>query len=181
MKWRNVILVAILSMPLLVVLALGFGSNPRATPSVLEGDPAPNFDLQTLDGGSLTLSELEGQPVVLNFWATWCEPCKVEHRHLQTAHRRFGDAVQFVGIVYQDTPAAARKYLDKRRDLFPQVHDAGGRVGVDYGVTGVPETFFINADGRIVKKHTGALTPAALLENLARVGVSTGKRQGDAG
>lgn len=157
MNWRLAFVVGLIVIPLIWVLAMGFGRNPHAVPSVLENRPAPLFTLQALEGEPMSLAALRGRPVVINFWSSWCEPCKIEHQALQAAARAYGDKVQFVGIVYQDSVEAARRYLSARGNTFPQLLDPDSRIAIDYGVAGVPESFFLDAGGTIRKKHAGAL------------------------
>ena len=126
----------------------------------LAGKPAPDFELATLDGGSLRLSSLRGRPVLVNFWASWCLPCRDEAPMLNQAARD-GDGLVVLGVVYRDTPDKARAFRDEFRLGFPVLLD-GDRTAVLYGLTGVPETFFISPDGRIVSRHAGPLTASAL-------------------
>ena len=166
MKWREAFLAALLAVPLIVILAVGFGRDPHRVPSVLEGQPAPEFTLPTLNGESLTLSALRGTPVVLNFWSTWCEPCKAEHQLLQEAAGYFGARAHFVGIVYQDSSEAARDYLQNRCNVYPQALDADSKTAIAYDVAGIPESFFIDAQGVIIKKHVGVLSANLLRQML---------------
>ena len=154
----GVMLVAVAA--LVWVLAFGFRESydPQAVPSVLENKPAPPFALTKLDGGQLTLAELRGRPIVVNFWSSWCEPCKAEHRTLQAAAKMFADRAHFVGVVYQDTPELARSYLQGRGSAFPQLLDPDSRVAIDYGVAGVPESFFIDGDGVVRQKFVGPMS-----------------------
>lgn len=154
--------------PLLVLFAASFGNDPRAVPSVLEGGDAPAFRLVDLDGHSWSLDELEGQAVVLNFWSTWCGPCKIEHPYLQRAAQLYPD-VQFLGVIYDDTPDTARRYLDRAGTTYPHLVDADGRVAIAYGVAGVPETFFVDRHGQVVYKHAGAVSEGLLAEMLSRI------------
>ncbi len=148
--------------PLLAFLALGLGQDPKAMPSPLLGNTAPGFALADLDGEITRLVELRGQPVVLNFWATWCGPCVVEHPVLQTAARRYGEQVRFLGVIYHDQPSAIRDFLKRRAAWGPSLIDAGSEVAIRYGVYGAPETFFIDAEGIVAAKVTGALGPREL-------------------
>lgn len=168
MNWRNVFIVALVSLPLLIVLALGFGHNPHDVPSVLPGKAAPECTLKALtDGGeSVSLDQLKGRPVVLNFWATWCYPCEAEHGVLQSAARSYADQVHFVGVIYQDEPTRVSTYLKQRGGAYPQLIDNASRCAIDFGVAGVPETFFIDETGRIIDKHVGPLTPDALEQRI---------------
>ncbi len=147
------------------VLASGFGKDPHALPSVLEGKPAPLFTLQDLDGNPVSLVNLRGKPVVLNFWASWCSPCAYEHPVLLEGSKAFPD-VTFLGVLYGDTEEAARSFLRQRGSAYPNLQDPGQRVAIDYGVAGVPETFFIDAGGMIVTKVTGPVNRSALARAL---------------
>lgn len=147
------------------VLWNGFGRDPHAVPFMLTGKPAPEFKLEQWSAGSetaaagpeRTLASFAGKPVVLNFWSSWCVPCKVEHPVLEWGHQRYGDRVSFVGVVYQDTRENVGEFLRKQPSPYTQLFDGGGRAAVDYGLAGVPETYFITKDGRIAYKHVGPL------------------------
>lgn len=152
--------------PLVALLASGFGNDPHAVPSVLEGKPAPDFSLVTLEGEPVSLTSLRGRPVVLNFWSTWCQPCRLEHPALQRAARAWPD-VAFLGVVYNDEPDKAARYLAQEGSAYPSLVDPAGRTAIAYGVAGVPETFIIAPDGTIARKHVGPLTPAVLQQDLA--------------
>lgn len=155
----------VLTMTFVVVLASGFGNNPHEVPFVLEGEPARNFSLTTLTGEEVSLESFRGKPVVINFWSTWCGPCKIEHDILQIGSQRFPH-VQFLGIVYQDTPEATREYLASRRNYYPQLLDPNSEIAMDYGVSGVPETYIISPTGNIAAKLAGVVTPEYLIEKL---------------
>ena len=122
------------------------------------GGPAPNFQLRRLDGGTLDLASLRGHPVVLNFWASWCGPCKAESAQLQRTYLQYRkQGVVFVGIDYHDVTSDARTFLSHHGITYPNVADGSGMVGSSYGITGVPETYFIDRHGRLVGTHV-ALT-----------------------
>jgi cytochrome c biogenesis protein CcmG/thiol:disulfide interchange protein DsbE len=160
---RVLLLGLALAVPLFVVLALGFGHDPRAIESPLVGKPAPAFALTPLEGGpAVSVASLRGTPVVLNFWATWCVPCQQEHGELQAAARRWRDRARFVGVVYQDRPEAIRAWLARMGVIGTTLVDVGSQVALAYGVTGVPETFIIGPDGVIAHKFTGPVTAADL-------------------
>ena|GEM_PF-613024 len=119
----------------------------------VEGLQAPSFQLATLDGKAISLSDFRGQPMVINFWATWCRPCEEEHPNLVRAAKRFeSQGVAFLGVLYDDGAERARQMLKRLGEAYPTVVDVGGKVSAEYGVTGVPETYFINANGVIVEK-----------------------------
>lgn len=170
MNWKVLIAGLLIIVPLVVLLASGFGTDPKALPSVLEGREAPTFTLTDLDGEDHDLQALKGQPVVVNFWSTWCGPCKVEHPLLVQAAQAYPQ-VQFYGIIYSDEPENARRYLARAGSAYPSLVDHGNKTAIDYGVAGVPETFFINRDGVIVHKQVGPVNPGILrskLEEIAR-------------
>lgn len=152
--------------PLLIFLALSFGKDPRAIDSPLVGKPAPNFALRGIDGEVVRLEDFRGQPVFLNFWATWCQPCIVEHPVLQAGAKRYEGRVQFLGVVYNDETEKIRRFLDQRGEWGPALLDEDGSVAVAYGVYGAPETFFIDRDGIIVEKWTGNVQPDYLVRML---------------
>ena len=141
--------------------------------------PAPGFKLRTLAGGrpgelvsswkradadgSIALSELRGTPVVLNIWASWCDPCRAEAERLEQGWRaseRRG--VLFVGLNQQDAREDARDFLRQFEITFPQVRDPGKETGQAWGATGIPETYFISRDGRVVGHVVGAISASQL-------------------
>jgi len=119
------------------------------------GGPAPVFSLKRLDGGgSVDLASLRGKPVVLNFWASWCPPCKSEAAALETAYRRYeGEGVVFLGIDYHDVSGDARTFLSHHGVRYTTLEDGSGAVGDRYGLSAVPETYFVNREGRLVGFH----------------------------
>jgi cytochrome c biogenesis protein CcmG, thiol:disulfide interchange protein DsbE len=119
------------------------------------GAPAPAFSLRRIDGsGTLELAALRGKPVVLNFWASWCEPCKGEAALLEQAFQQYrGRGVVFLGVDYHDVTSDARTFLSHHGITYPTVQDGSGAVGDRYGLTGVPETYFIDRRGRLVGFH----------------------------
>jgi cytochrome c biogenesis protein CcmG, thiol:disulfide interchange protein DsbE len=156
------------SLPLLVVLFANLGRDPHAVESPLIGHPAPAFSLTPVDPGPpVSLASLKGRPVVLNFWATWCIPCVEEHEALATAARRLGDQAQFLGVVYEDEGPQVLQFLQQRGKAYPSLLDDDGKAAIAYGVYGVPETYFIDAQGTIVAKFVGPLDPPTLDANLA--------------
>lgn len=165
---------------LVVLLAVGLNLNPRDVPSPLVGKPAPAFTLARLDAPEKTFSpqEMKGRVWLLNVWASWCVSCRQEHPVLVDMVRN--PAVQLVGLNYKEVRGdgaldasklsaederrmaieRARGWLGKHGDPYVlSVLDIDGRVGIDYGVYGVPETYVIDKTGVIRLKHTGPLTP----------------------
>ena len=116
----------------------------------------------------ISLESLRGKPVVMNFWATWCVPCYQEHPALVGAARALGKDVQFLGVVYEDDEARVGAFLEKRGSAYPSLLDDGGRTAIAYGVAGVPETFFIDAAGRVVEKYVGPLDPETIARLVAK-------------
>lgn len=159
-----------LALPLFWVLAQGFRFDPRALPDALTGDPAPAFSLQSLDGYAVSLADLRGDPVVINFWASWCIPCAQEHPYLVRLAQKYKEqGVVFLGVLYSDTEPKARTFLKKHGTSYPTLLDPDQRTAIDYGVAGVPETYVLNKQGEIVKKFTGPMNPqslSALLDSL---------------
>jgi cytochrome c biogenesis protein CcmG/thiol:disulfide interchange protein DsbE len=135
---------------------------------MLRGKPAPAFTLRRLDTGApLTLADLKGKPVVLNFWASWCSPCKVEHPVVAWGARRFASEAQFYGVVFEDTEEDARAFAEPIDPAFPQLFDERSRMAVDYGVSGVPETYFIDAAGVLRDKFVGPIDARTLAQRIA--------------
>jgi cytochrome c biogenesis protein CcmG/thiol:disulfide interchange protein DsbE len=157
----------VVAVPLLLLLAFGLRRDPHQIDSPLVGLPAPAFSLSRVGSGpAVDLASLRGKPVVVNFWATWCQPCFEEHAVLVENARTLGAQVQFVGIVYEDEAPNVVEYLRREGSAYPALVDPGGRTAIAYGVYGVPETFFINASGVIVAKHVGPLTAEKLRERV---------------
>jgi cytochrome c biogenesis protein CcmG, thiol:disulfide interchange protein DsbE len=119
------------------------------------GGPAPAFSLERVDStGRLELASLRGKPVVLNFWASWCGPCKAESKVLESAWQQYrSQGVVFVGVDYHDVTGDARKFLERHDITYPTVQDGSGSVADRYGVSAVPETYFIDRRGRLVGEH----------------------------
>ena len=133
------------------------------------GGPAPNFSLRRLDGaGTLDLVSLRGHPVVLNFWASWCGPCKAESAQLERTYQQYRrQGVVFIGIDYHDVASDARTFLEHHGITYMNVADGSGMVGDRYGITGVPETYFVDRRGRLVGTHV-ALTILSDMEGFRR-------------
>lgn len=171
MNWKVLVAGIVVTTPLVWVLASGFGHDPHAIPTVTIGAQASDFDLVDLSGQRVHLSDLRGKPVVVNFWATWCRPCVAEHEALQTAARRHEGRAAFLGILYGDEPARAEEWLARSGSVYPTLVDPMQHSIVDYGVAGVPETFFIDGEGVIRHKVSGAVSEAeieAVLQELER-------------
>lgn len=167
MRLARLTLVPLIVLPVAWLLFQGLGRDPRAIPSALIGRPAPPVVTISMDGKTINLAAYRGRPVILNFWASWCFECIEEHRVLTEAHERYRERLVIVGVLYQDTVADARGFLARYGDGgWPNLLDPDGRLAIDYGVTGVPESFFIDAAGVVRYKQYGAVTPAVLDEQL---------------
>ncbi|MGH8583134.1 MAG: DsbE family thiol:disulfide interchange protein [Gammaproteobacteria bacterium] len=152
---------------LLGLLYAGLSRDPRLVPSPLIGKPVPAFSLPRLKAGEspLTQRDLHGQPTLVNIWASWCAACRDEHPLLIELAER--DDIRILGLNYKDTRVAAQDWLDKWGDPYADVaYDEAGRVAIDWGVYGVPETFVVDADGIIRYKQVGPLTEPILSEQL---------------
>ena len=165
------------ALPLIALVALGglfyffaLKRDPQVQPQALVGKMVPDLTLPALADGQpvrIRAAAAEG-PMILNFFASWCAPCEIEHPVLMGLRAQ---RVRVVGIAYKDAPPNTQGFLNRLGDPFAQVLvDRDGRAGVEFGVTGVPETYVVGRDGMILAKHTGPLTPAEAdrLAKLAR-------------
>ena len=164
MRW----LVPLSVLPVLALLAYGFRTDPRDIPSPLVGRVASPFALTTFDGTPVTLAGLRGKVVVLNFWASWCNPaCYDEAPVLEQMWQTYRErGVVVVGVDMQDTSEAAQAFIQRFGLTFSNAPDPQGKLAVEYGVYGVPKTFFVGRDGTIRGKHVGALTDAVIRAKL---------------
>jgi cytochrome c biogenesis protein CcmG/thiol:disulfide interchange protein DsbE len=164
-------LMLIAVLPVLALFAYGLTLDSRSFHSPLVGRQASDFTLQLFDGGTFTLSEQRGKVVVMNVWSSWCIPaCYNEAPALEAAWQRYrGQDVMFLGVNYQDRDAAAREFLARFRHTFPNGPDVGSKVAIEYGLRGVPETFFIDRDGRIAHKHVGEISFPTLVQQIERL------------
>ncbi len=152
---------------LLIFLFVGLGLNPREIPSPLIDKPAPQFKLTQLHDPSkmLTTADMQGKVWLLNVWASWCVSCREEHPILVALGK--SDIVPIIGLNYKDESAAGLKWLAQNGDPYNlSIVDRDGRVGIDYGVYGVPETFVIDKHGTIRYKQIGPITTAALEQKI---------------
>jgi cytochrome c biogenesis protein CcmG/thiol:disulfide interchange protein DsbE len=170
-----------LLLPLLVFAALSGlfwfalqGGDPSTLPSALIGKPVPQFTLPPVEGlerdgtavpGFANSDLATGTPTIVNVWASWCIPCHDEHPLLMALAKEPG--LRLFGISYKDDPAAARRFLGRYGDPFQRVGaDRNGRVAIDWGVYGVPETYVITGDGKIALRHVGPLTEDAIRDKI---------------
>ena len=143
-----------------VFLGIGLTRDPSTLPSALVGKPAPEFTLPPLDGRDghgLSRADLTGQPMLVNVFASWCVPCRIEH---PVVSRLAEEGVIVQGINYKDRPEDAKAWLAELGDPYRLIGaDRSGRVGIDWGVYGVPETYVIDKDGHVAYRHVGPLQP----------------------
>ena len=148
---------------LLLVLTVHVASPGPVGGDPIVGRPAPAFDLETLDARRLSLAEMRGSPVVVNFWASWCIPCREEAPLLTAAARQYeAQGLRVVGIIYQDSAGAARDFMARFGQTYPGLVDPEGRAAIDFGVFGIPETFFIDRGGVVRSRQVGPVTADGL-------------------
>lgn len=148
-------------------LYAGLSLNPREVPSPLIGKPAPAFALPRLDGPTQTVKreDLLGKVWVMNVWASWCAPCREEHPLVVAFARE--RKVPVIGLNYKDRPGDARTWLERLGNPYAAtLIDFDGKVGIDFGVYGVPETFVIDAQGVVRFKHVGVLTRQVISQKI---------------
>lgn len=165
-RWQFLAPLALFAV-LLGFLAVGLNLNPREVPSPLIGKPAPAFELARLDDPTqrITQADLLGQVWILNVWASWCVACRVEHPLLVDFARR--NPVPLFGLNYKDKREDGLAWLRRFGDPYKaSLSDIDGRVGIDFGVYGVPETFVIDKQGVIRFKQIGPVTPEVLRDEI---------------
>jgi len=153
---------------LVAFLAIGLKLNPREVPSPLFGKPAPAFSAPRLHAPEKTLSNVDmlGKVWMLNVWASWCVACRVEHPVLMNFAKT--NTLPIIGLDYKDTAVDGTKWLAQHGDPYEtSITDPDGRIGINFGVYGVPETFIIDKAGVIRHKHIGPVTEAALKDTIA--------------
>ena len=145
----------------------GIAVNESVAEVRQERKAAPNFLLELPGGGTLSIEGLRGKVVMLDFWASWCQPCRDEAPVLAQVYREYrGRDVEFVGVNLWDSPGDAELFLQQEGHEYPNGIDAGGKIAISYGVRGIPEKFFITRDGLIARKFTGPMNPDLLRQVL---------------
>ena len=176
MDWRRSTFGAAIAIPVIALLAFGMTRDPRDIPSPLPGRAAPDFTLASFTAApgsanradSVHLAALRGDVVVVNVWASWCLACRDEHPVLREVGKRYaGTDVHFLGMLYNDNVDNGRQWITEMGgQSYPALEDPGARTAIDYGVYGVPETFFVGRDGVVAYKHTGPITEAVLVAKI---------------
>lgn len=144
-------------------------AGSAARPGFVEvGQRVPTFQLASLSGETVDLADYEGRPMLLNFWATWCPPCRMEMPHLERASRDYADAgLVVVGVNQQESTRQVTSFVEEMGLSFPMLVDPDGRVGSSYGASSLPMSVFVDAEGRVTAVHRGGLTQAQIDDYLS--------------
>lgn len=163
--------IVLVTIVLTAVFVTRFGTDPRLSPSPLIGQVAPDVAVDLVESAdSLAMSDLRGDIVIVNFWAPWCVPCRAEHADLLALVEQYGPfGVTVLGITYQSDEAAVIDYLDELGRGYPVGMDDRSRAAIEFGVRGVPETYFIDREGVVVGKVNGAITYELASATLDRI------------
>lgn len=178
MNWKRASTATVVAIPIIALLGFGMTRDPKDIPSPLPGRAAPPFSLAVFaegvgaqhraSGDTIRLAEHSGEVVVLNFWASWCLACRDEHATLsQVAEAYAGRGAKFYGVLYNDVPANGTRWISEMGgQSYPSLEDPRTRTAIDYGLYGVPETFFIGRDGKVAYKYVGPIPATVLARKL---------------
>ena len=154
---------------LIVAALLVYAVTAGTSEPPMVGSPVPDFQFTALDGSSMDLGASRGTVVVVNFFASWCDPCREEAAALEQTWRGYqGQEVQFYGIAYKDADSKAQAFLDEFEVSYPCTVDTSNRTAREYGVTGVPETFVVDRNGLLIRHFLGPITQAQLAQEIER-------------
>ena len=176
-RWVRLTLVIAIVGGVVGLLAYGFTRDARYIQSPLIAKRAPSFMLTLFDGKVIRVEDFRGKVVFLNFWASWCVPCRAEAKTLEAAWHKYKDrGVVFLGANIQDKEEDARAFMKEFGITYLNGRDASGKIAVDYGVWGIPESFFIDGQGQITYKHVGEISSQIIDAKLdeARQGIVSG-------
>jgi cytochrome c biogenesis protein CcmG/thiol:disulfide interchange protein DsbE len=177
---RRGLIIAAVAVPVLALLALlawasatsgpargGLAVNSSIVELNVKAEPAPEFTLALFGSGEIASDDLRGQVVMLDFWASWCPPCRDEAPVLAQVYGEYRErGVEFVGFNLWDNAGAAELFLQQQGHEYPNGVDEGGKIAISYGVRGIPEKFFLDREGRIVRKFSGPMDPETLRQIL---------------
>ena len=150
------------------LIILGYGLRTQSGSPI--GAPAPDFTLSLFDGGELSLADRRGSVVVVNFWASWCAPCRGEAPALEKLWQEYEDrGVVFIGVSYKDVESKATSFIEEFNVTYPNGPDPYNKISAAYRITGVPETFVVDREGRVATFFIGPVTEERLAEELERV------------
>lgn len=172
MSNRRILVITVVTIVVGFLTLLAIGLTRQAPKTGESGvyrvnKPAIDFTLPLFTGGEITLSKLKGQPVIINFWASWCIPCRAEAKLLEDTWRSYKDkGVVFIGVDIQDKEAEAKAFIKEFNITYPNGPDNGGKITIDYGVSGIPVTFFVNRDGMIIDRFVGAISERYLITRI---------------
>ena len=148
----------------------GLVTNNKFGEISIEQRSAPEFTVESVDGETVSLSGLRGKVVMLDFWSSWCPPCRREAPVLAQMYREYeGKNVEFIGVAIWDNPKKIPLYIQEFGLTYPNVLDERGKIAIDYGVVGIPEKFFIDTRGNLVRKFSGPIEPESLRAALDRL------------
>ena len=168
-RWKIIVPLLLVFGGLVAVLVWGALDKDSATGgsgATRPGKEAPAFSLESFSGGTVSLADFEGQPVIINFWASWCAPCRQEMPALETTWQLFRErdlVVVGINLPKSDPEESARAFLDEFGISYPNVFDMRGFTAIDYGVSGIPVTFFVDREGVVTRRFVGTLTDGSLM------------------
>ncbi|MDO8494501.1 MAG: TlpA disulfide reductase family protein [Deltaproteobacteria bacterium] len=166
---KRIILFLLIFLPILYLVAVQYDQYQHEKTEAMVGEKAPDFKLQTLDGQTVTLDSFKGAPLVINFWATWCAPCLIEHPVFMNSRIKFPTNLpNYIGVVFNDDKENVEAYIQKYNAPYQILFDPEGEMARDYGVIGVPLTIFIDRNGIIREQHRGIITEGTLEEKLKK-------------